>query len=123
MSKAIFGRLAALVEVGRRNSSADGKLIQAIHDSASNLGATCMTTEAERAPLDMALLTEAMSFNEITQELLDTIRTKLNVAPGGVNSAKVWVWMRDVYPDYCIYSVDDGEDVDLFRQSYMVVNG
>jgi hypothetical protein len=118
---AIQNRLLALLEAGRRNNARDQRAIQAIHDGSAMLGADCAATqqEAERWLSDTAELLEAeLSFSDIERALRAAIAGKVGK---GTAQNPAYTWLRDVYDDYCVYSVEDAGLMDagaLYRVNY-----
>lgn len=116
-------KLSKLLEAGRRNSSSDLKLLQTMHDHAVSLGASCGASESARVDDPDIHISDAfrealdLSYSDISSLL----RTELKVSyPGD----RVWVWIRDVYDDRVVYSVEgDSGGETIYQRSYSIVDG
>lgn len=93
-------------KVGARNSKTDSEHIQAMHDSATYLGADCSGMKS--------LSVKAIQGSDEAQR--DRVQRALNAAYPGPDQ---WVYVRGMFDDHCVYDVwkTDGE-TDTFQQTY-----
>lgn len=97
-------KLKALIEKGARNSANDMKMIQTIHDHASNMGAECKMSEA------------ADFSNNDVMTLLNTAAKKQFKAEYS------YPYIQDVYDDYLVFS-SDYPSANCVKCSYNVSEG
>lgn len=113
--KLTLARLLHLVEAGRRNSAADARLIQAIHDGSRTLGADCAAAESAALSDDeaTALLEAEFSANQKS----DLIRTAIKAQAG----ERTWTWVRDLFDSFVVYEHEpDGGTGSLFKRTYVI---
>lgn len=118
------------VKVGARNSAADAEQIQAIHDSAAALGASCEGTKAlehmrftlqERDKELDHLARHRKSVAGSLEATQDRVRDALNDAHGGDD---IWIWLRATIPGEngtgtCVYEIDsNNSDSETYQQDY-----
>ena len=113
--------MAELTEVGARNSAADIKSIQAIHDHSAMLGADCKTQEALHEAA--AVMRQSDSFNARQGVLYSAVRGKFAVDPsfawnGSDYGSGPAPWIRDVFEDTVIVSIGD----DLYAIPYTLAD-
>ena len=113
--------MAELTEVGARNSAADMKSIQAIHDHSANLGADCKAQEALHEAA--AVMRQSDSFNARQGVLYNAVRGKFAVDPsfawnGSDYGSGPAPWIRDVFEDTVIVSIGD----DLYAIPYTLAD-
>lgn len=100
------------VKAGARNSDADAKHIQAIHDHAVALGAT--TGDDAKAVRNVDVATKSVTGSlEATQ---DRARDALNDA----YAADAYVWLRATLPDSLVFDInhEDSSETETYQQSY-----
>jgi hypothetical protein len=117
------GRLAHLLEVGRKISADRRKKLAAALSALQAVLAEEEGGQAQESQRDQVLaeareLLEAdFSHNQREQLLRAAIKAKV-----AVGEKHAYVWMRDVYDTWCVYehNADYGESVQLYKVSYVV---
>jgi hypothetical protein len=99
-----------VAKAGARNSATDLELIQSAHDAMSALGAACGKSAK---PTDVKSI--AGSLEAAQDRVRDALQDRFcdpNADP------TVWVWLRGVLPDYCVFEMSQGGVSETYRIDY-----
>jgi hypothetical protein len=98
------------VKTGARNSAADAKQIQSIHDTASSLGADCAAASKSWRPGTKAV---AGSFEQNQQAVSDALSALYT-------GDSVWAYPVATFPDSVVFTVSGDSDAGKWQASYVI---